>query len=181
MRSLWIASGLAFGLLTLAAIFRPGPAADPQSVPVAADSPRPLAPEDLSQIMSLRAQFGSAADRLGGEELAAADFERELRQVAGIEEESPEPVWEPGAVKADEGESNASAQTILRRAAAELDELANGREEDGGYAAADQLRSVSAKLRRMARRPLGDTGFPAPSADNPRDGLIDNGRASQAQ
>ena len=118
MRCLWIASGLAFALLTLSVALRP--AALPIAPPVESDPlpPRTLSDEDLSQILALRAELGSPADRFGGSESQAA-FEQQLRQIASLP---------------------------------------------------TQAASDSAK-------PSGNST----NADNPRQGLIDNDRAAQAQ
>ena len=118
MRMLWIASGLAMVLLTCAAIFRQKPADDvvpsgsPEIGPVA---PGPLTPEDVSQIVALRAQFGGPADRFGGKETSLTAFEQELRQVAGVEgnvDESPE--------------ADGSRPALLRQADGRTVQLAGG-------------------------------------------------------
>jgi hypothetical protein len=171
MRSLWIASGLAFALLTLAVALRPAPVADVTAASAEATAPEPLAAEDLSQMMHLRAQFGSADDRFGGAEASRAAFEDHLRAVAGLNEKSPEPLA---------ANPSSTSQMVLRQAAAELDSLANQAEEDSRYAEADELRLLGDKVRRLARPGASDELEPA-NADNPRGGLIDNSRAPQAQ
>ncbi|HUE74213.1 MAG TPA: hypothetical protein VMP01_25255 [Pirellulaceae bacterium] len=161
MRSLWIASGLAFVLLTLAVALRPAPVADVTAALEEPIAPETLAADDLSQIMHLRAQFGSAADRFGGAEASRAAFEDQLLAVAGLSEKSPDPLTTDPA---------ATSQVVLRQAAAELDSLANRAEEDGRYTEADELRSLGDKVRRLAR-PSAD-GEPKPvNADIPRGGL----------
>lgn len=171
MRSLWIASGLAFVLLTLAIALRPPPVVESTAAPAEPIAPGPLSAEDLSQIVHLRAQFGSAADRFGGAEASQAAFEDQLRMVAGLNEKPPDP---PATDRAS------ASQSVLRQAAAELDKLANDAEEAGRYTEADELRSLGNKVRRLARPSAGGELKPV-NADNPRGALIDNRRARQAQ
>jgi hypothetical protein len=139
MRKLWIASGLGFVLLTLAVVLRPAQVVEPTaSDPIA---PRPLSADDLSQIMALRAQFGSPSDHFGGPEASPAAFEEQLRQVAGLDEKK--------AVFA--ADSDSASKAVLRRASAELDALANQSEEAGRFPEADDLRSLAGQVRRLAR------------------------------
>jgi hypothetical protein len=169
---LWIASGMALALLTLAVTLRPPPVVEMTAAPASTVvAPRPLAAEDLSQIMHLRAQFGSPADRFGGAEASRAAFEDQLRAVAGLSEKPADsPATDP----------TAASQAVLRQAAADLDNLANQAEEAGRYLEADELRMLGDKVRRLAR-PCGGSEPEAANADNPRGGLIDNRRAPQAQ
>jgi hypothetical protein len=171
MRSFWLAIGLAFALLSLAVALRPRPVADEATAPAGPFTPRPMAAEDLSQIMSLRAQFGSPADHFGGAEASRAAFEDQLREVAGLNEKPTDPL---------ESNPPCTAQTVLRQAAAQLDGLANQSEEAGRYAEADELRSLGDKVRRLVRIG-GDSPQTPVNDDNLRSALIDNGRAPQAQ
>ncbi len=174
MRSLWIASGLAFALLTLAVMLRPDAAVDATAESAQSRPPQSLAAEDLSQIMSLRAQFGSAADRFGGTEASRAAFEEQLRQVAGIEASDPSPTGPTTDLSAD-------PPAILRNAAASLDDLANRAEAAGQNAQADELRSLADQVRRLARSAAPDADDAPNSAAKEHGSLIDNGPAPQAQ
>ena len=167
MRNLWIASGLVLALLSLAVALRPVPLGNPSTATTESSAPRPLAAEDLSQIMELRAQFGSPIDRLGGAEANQAAFEQQLRQVAGLDER-------PSA------DTTAAPHSLLYRAAAKLDGLADQSEEAGRYNDADRLRSLADQVRQLARA-AADLPVESTDAPIPGDSLIDKGRASQAQ
>ncbi len=170
MRILWTASGLAFVLLTLAVLFRPR-TADVSAVPDEPVAPRPLAAEDVAQIMKLREEFGSPADRFGAGASRVA-FEEQLRQFAGLDDG---PLGDASPANPEAG-----SPAILRQAAVELDKLANQSEERGSYEDADNLRSLGDKLRRLARGAGEEQIVPAID-DNLRQALIDNDRAPQAQ
>ena len=164
MRILWTASGLAFALLSLAMVLRPAPLAEPPAPAPEKVAPRPLAAEDLSQIVALRAQFGSPIDQIGGADANQAAFEQQLRQVAGLDEQPSSDLATP--------------QSILRQAAGELDGLAEQSEEADRYGEADRLRSLADHVRHLARAASTDVEA---DADIPRSSLIDKGRAPQAQ
>lgn len=195
MRCMWIATGVIAVVLALAAALKPGQRGGagfgdspdvPASEPTQATPPRTLAAEDLDRIMALRAEIGSAAGLLGDEKIAAAAFERELRQLAGLGESPEAPTEttlahqrETGSAKGPRGHREASP-AVLRQAAAALDDAADRAEDAGDYDGADALRELSGELRRQARQAAlrADQSLPlegAPAA------LIDNNPAPQAQ
>jgi hypothetical protein len=179
MRSLWVASGLALALLSLAAAFRPAPVPEIASVPAKPIGPYRLSTEDLSQIMALRAQFGSAADRFEGVDASPAAFEEQLRQAAGLSGSSPASANDPPAGGSTLAVQAAPSQELLRQAAEELDRLANDSERAADYHDADELRSLADQVRRVARVPTNP--LPPVNTDNPSGGLIDNRPAAQPQ
>jgi hypothetical protein len=195
MRSMWMATGVIVVVLALAAALQRserggGANADsddvPASEPAELTPPHPLAAEDVDRIMKLRAEIGSSAEWIGGEKIASAGFERELRQLAGLEE-SPGPASEAtldqqdtGAGKNPSGDGDASP-ALFRQAAAALDEAANHAEDAGDYDRADHLRGLSGELRRLGRQAAPRANRFGPAAEDVPDGLIDKSQAPQAQ
>lgn len=214
MRSLWMAGGAMAMVLALAVLFRPadrpgrgiaqgasasvslGAAAnvtgDAESVaelpPLS--TPQGLETDDLSRIVELRAEIGSPLDQIGGEKVSRAAFERELRQMAGLEtvpesngDKTPEHA--EVALATDLAERHADRQAVLREASFFLDEMADLAEEAGNYSEADRLRDLATSLRRLARPPLAAADHPAPARQDagqkPHDDLIDNAPTDQAK
>jgi hypothetical protein len=193
MRSMGIAVGVIVVVLTVAIALRPGQPAGTvggdadnasESGPAAEVPPRPLAAEDVQRIMELRSEFGSAARWMGGEKVVAAAFERELRQLAGLDQaETPAQLAEAQTLSpaaSSPGEGGASVE-VLRQAAAALDNAANRAEESEDYGRADHLRSLSSQLRQLARRAAALSQESLPAADDAAAGLIDKSQARQAQ
>ena len=164
MRSMWIATGVIIFVLALAAALRPkqrdgaedgGAGNDRLFAPTELTSRRSLSAEDLDRIIELRAEFGSAADRIGGEKVAPAAFELELRHLAGLSKSSAttETAGDHSQVTATPTDRRAAsdATPVFRQAAAALDIAANDAEDAGDYGSADRLRGLGVELRRLAR------------------------------
>lgn len=195
MRSLWIATGVIVVLLGLAAALRPSERpgvalahSDDVLVPEPTGTPphRPLGAEDVHRIVELRAEIGSAANWTGGEEIASAAFEREVRELAGLGQ-SPGPRSEetlglqPDTEAEGTADRMAASPTLFRQAAAALDEVANRAEDAGDYDRADHLRGLAGEMRRLARQLAPRANETLPAAEDAGDGLIDKSQSTQAQ